>query len=799
MNWLALIFLVLLPGVWAADDAAQAIALGRSARADGVPQAAIHDLQRAAAAVKGPGGVDVLVELARCLIESDREAEAVGWLEIGTYRKEPSVIFWRAQARAQQRDFPGALADYNLACEADSPLRVDAELGRARMLEALGRSQEALMAYQKIPSGSSRYRAAQLAAAALLIKANRSREAGDALEELKTGKGAEKELRRYLVARVALDGDGRESPYEDFKARDPRLMAGAAIGQADAMLRAGNEDRAEESLESFVSANPNTPLLENVLAKLDEVRARQSDPSNSTLKQWAADDDQQALSAAATFYLGRNYERQGRADLAIRSYGKFLDQYPANPLRTAAIIRLASLLIGARQIDEAMKILPPGDAAPDRADQARLRFLRATAQYLSGDFPAAAKTFISAAGLDPKISDAALANAAMTAITMEDRALAAEILNALRNQNATVARRIELAQAFHAARNGEADAAGQMARIAARGGSIGDRARLALAESKWMSGDAAGAQAEFRRVANSTAAGRGSQKDYFEVYLADDGSAKAAEAVADAASRFLKDNPDSPRESDVRMKWGEVLMREGDDRGARVQFEEAARSSGDPALKQSASFFAARAAIASMNIAELESAVLLLEDVAQAKQEPLASQARFEQALLQAALGRPKDSVTILDSLIASAAEPRLRFTARLKKGEVLDASAGGDKSQLAAAIKEWQAVAADPDATTAERNEALTRAAAANQQAGDADAALAGYYEVLTAPRDQQPEYFWYYKAGFAAAQMLEAQQRWKEAAAIYEKMAAAPGPRANEFKERVKRLRLEKFIWED
>ncbi|HEY8902304.1 MAG TPA: hypothetical protein VIM48_01270, partial [Chthoniobacterales bacterium] len=70
---------------------------------------------------------------------------------------------------------------------------------------------------------------------------------------------------------------------------------------------------------------------------------------------------------------------------------------------------------------------------------------------------------------------------------------------------------------------------------------------------------------------------------------------------------------------------------------------------------------------------------------------------------------------------------------------------------------------------------------------------------EVLSAPRDKQPEYFWYYKAGFEAANILIARKRYKEAAAIYQKMADSPGPRAAEFSERVKRLRLENFIWED
>jgi hypothetical protein len=215
-------------------------------------------------------------------------------------------------------------------------------------------------------------------------------------------------------------------------------------------------------------------------------------------------------------------------------------------------------------------------------------------------------------------------------------------------------------------------------------------------------------------------------------------------------------------------------------------------------LQQSAKFLAARAAAGSMQPEEIGLAIGLLEDVAKGKSGELAEQARLEQAMLQSTIS-PKDSLTILDALAASTKDPRLRLTARLKKAEVLYAMGAKEPARVSEAIHEWHELAADPNALPAERNEALTRAAAASEQAGDFDAALADYYAVLNAPRAAQPEYFWYYKAGFEAAKMLADRNRLKEAAAIYDKMAAAPGPRADDAKQRVKRLRLENFIWED
>ena len=78
-------------------------------------------------------------------------------------------------------------------------------------------------------------------------------------------------------------------------------------------------------------------------------------------------------------------------------------------------------------------------------------------------------------------------------------------------------------------------------------------------------------------------------------------------------------------------------------------------------------------------------------------------------------------------------------------------------------------------------------------------DGALETFYSVLesqTRP-DRVPEFFWFYKAGFNAARLLEDDSKWESAAAIYDKLAAAGGSRSEEAKERLNRLRLEHFLW--
>jgi hypothetical protein len=83
-------------------------------------------------------------------------------------------------------------------------------------------------------------------------------------------------------------------------------------------------------------------------------------------------------------------------------------------------------------------------------------------------------------------------------------------------------------------------------------------------------------------------------------------------------------------------------------------------------------------------------------------------------------------------------------------------------------------------------------------RQLAKTDDALATLYDVLSAGGNTSDEY-WFFRAGFDAAELLEARRSWSSAAAVYEKLAAIPGSRAEEAKNRLERLRLEHFLWAD
>ncbi|HRJ72479.1 MAG TPA: tetratricopeptide repeat protein, partial [Terrimicrobiaceae bacterium] len=232
--------------------------------------------------------------------------------------------------------------------------------------------------------------------------------------------------------------------------------------------------------------------------------------------------------------------------------------------------------------------------------------------------------------------------------------------------------------------------------------------------------------------------------------------------------------------------------------GARGQFGIVAEEFPDSPLAEKAIFLSARAMARSMDPDAMELAIEEFERVVK-ENGPLAQRARFEEAVLFNALKRPKEALGILDGILAAQPDSDLRYTTLVEKGDTLFALGTQDPENFRAAIGAWNVIAGDQSAPKLWHHQAFAKIGAAREKLGEYDAALDAYYQVISAPQEGEPEYFWYYKAGFDAGRLLEEQKLWKEAIAVYEKIGSIDGPRAEEAAERVNKLRLENFIWEN
>jgi tetratricopeptide (TPR) repeat protein len=268
--------------------------------------------------------------------------------------------------------------------------------------------------------------------------------------------------------------------------------------------------------------------------------------------------------------------------------------------------------------------------------------------------------------------------------------------------------------------------------------------------------------------------------------------------VIELANRFLQQHAASSFLPDVRMKLAEIYYRRQDFANAQTQFEILAQQNPNGPLGEKALFFAAESAKSSMGEHSLDRAIMLFDQVVQLNGD-LKWAARNEQAVIERKLGKPQDALLLYEEVLKSNARPSEKREALCGKGDVFFEMGGSANYQ--GAVEAYDQLVSDKEEPIHWRNQALFKKGLCLEKQSDRAGALAAFYKILedeTRP-DRRRELFWYYKAGFNAARLLEEDSKWESAAAIYEKLAASGGSRTEEAKERLKRLRLEHFLWAD
>ncbi len=287
--------------------------------------------------------------------------------------------------------------------------------------------------------------------------------------------------------------------------------------------------------------------------------------------------------------------------------------------------------------------------------------------------------------------------------------------------------------------------------------------------------------------------------DYLMIWIEDSAGGNEAKVI-ELAKRFVEQYGASPFTSEVRMKLAEIYYRHQDFANAQTQFEILAQHDPDNPLGEKALFFAAESAMSSMGEHSLDQAIVLFDQVVRLNGE-LRWAARNEQAVIERKLGKPQDALVLYDEVLKSEAGPSEKREALCGKGDIFFELGGSDPINYQRAIEIYGQLASDQNGPIHWRNQALFKKALCLEKKGDRTSALATFYKVLEdeARPDRRREIFWYYKAGFNAARLLEDESKWESAAAIYEKLVAAEGSRSEEAKARLNHLRLEHFLWTD
>lgn len=783
---------LLSPAVWifaavAACASGDPLAESRAAWERGLPTIAAAKLEAVNPAnLDAAGRQERATLLARSLLATGQAAAAAQSIqdaaaieEPGSGTPEPSATtpqapippalrFWLAEAEAALGRYQEALAHYRASPPEFFP---DARLGEARMLDALGHRSEALEVLDQAGAGN----AVAVERARLLLAADHPQEAFTVLEGL-----GELPAALFLRAKalVRLDRlDEALKTLEKIRHPDAALAVARERLRAETLVAAGRREDAEDTVEKFMEEHPT--YSESLFPTLDAIYAAESAPSSSDLRRWADDSAHPLRAALALYYLGINEQRLGREDRASSAWTDFLTRHPNHALADSVSVRLAEISLTQKSPARALEILEghPGG----RAD-----FMRGLALAALNRYPEAGQAFQSSA--DATGWESARFNAALCA-ALDGREFSEQGLLPGRADD------LRLAAALAQAERGEPGAAEHLRQLATRSaGPRSERAGLAAAEWDYLHGNPESARRELMRVSSSDPA-LAERKAALDVFLQDDGTADAEPSLISAATTFLDTHPSGALAQAVRLKRGEIYFRRGNYAAARVDFEAVAEGGGP--LSEKALFLAGQSAARSLSKIGNEEALDHFEDVAR-REGPLALRARLAQALLLNALGRHHEALPVLDKIIASHPEEEIKFAALIEKGDTWFQMGKDDPAAYGEAIAAWR-LATEPGTPARWRNQAFVKIGAASEQRGEIPAALSSYNDALTISDSGGDDSFWFYKAGFDAARLLESQGRVGEAVRIYEVLAAREGARSEEARQRLNALRLENFLWDE
>jgi TolA-binding protein len=811
IRYMGLIGLMSLLGPLARADISAEIAEASAPLSEGVPEVAVVRLHKLLNRNLPDAEWRAVAEkLAEAQVAARESEDTLVLLADARVRELPWAKFWRAQAFAGLNRWADALPLYEeLAMDEASPFRGAATFEAAEMLRALGKREEALRKLNLLLHDKEWAIRAQLRAAELSIEIADAANAQRLLEEMKPRSVAERRERRLLRGRLELILQRPERAIGTFQALLKRpegaahaTLIAALFGIAEAHLQLKTPEAGDDFIEQFIDLHPADPDLPLLFAKLDELYRAEHKPSRNELEKWVRRPEEPRRTFAR-WYLARLEIRASRRDRARQLFSDLRRTGIKSPAIAPAFLQFAQFEVEDRHFDEAITILDDARLLhPEPALLTRTDFLSAQAHYLAKRFDTATAAFEQIAHSNSPWPRVALFNASSGWLHLGNHARFLVDYTELEQQGgdneARATLRLEegLMQAAKGDKKAEASLQ-QFIRDFPKNPRVSE-AWVALAELAFHSSPPRvdEARKNLARAAESAPTAAAAERaDYLSIWVEESAGGNETKVI-ELAKRFLEQHGLSPFAPEVRMKLAELYYQRQDFANAQTQFETIAQQHPDDSLAEKALFFAAESAMSSMGEHSLDRAIVLFDQVVQ-KNGALRWSARNEEALIERKFGKTKDALVLYDEVLKSEAPQSEKREALCAKGDIFFETGGSENLQRA--IEIYDQLALDKNGPSQWRNQALFKKALCLEKKDDRGGALETFYKILedeTRPSGQR-ELFWYYKAGFNAARLLEEDSKWESAAAIYERLAAAGGNRSEEAKARLNHLRLEHFLW--
>ena len=780
---------------------------------DGVPQVAVVRLrafleEHPAEDEKRAG----MLKLAEALIAADQPNESLAILDDSSLRDLPGTNFLKGQALAALARWDEALPFYQkVTDDPKSPFRAEAIFGRAETLRALGRIDNALQAYTILARDPQWNVRAHFRAAELLLAKNDALAAARELDIAEAKSAGDRREQRYLRGCVEMQFGNKRRATTLFASilKSPQgaahsVLLATLFGLADMHLRANTPDVGDDFLEEFIERHPDDANLPAIFAKLDQLYAAERRQGRHDLGRWAHD-PAQPRRALAQWYLARAELRLHRRDTALKIFDELRAQHPANAELAGAFLENAQLLLEDRRFEAATAALEVARSLHGgREIEERIAFLAGRLEYAAGKFDVAAKDFQRVALTSTKHSKAALLNESFAALRAGDGAQLAAANDQLKETDETTRGEVILEQALAQAAHAEKNAADLLRNFITnfpKHPRISE-AWVALAELAFHASPPRldEARQDLKHAAESqTTAAAQERSDYLAIWI-EEGTVPPNETkVVDLANDFLQKYAESSVANDVRLKLAEIYYRRQDFASAQTQFTLLAQQNPNFPLAEKAQFFAAQSARQSMAAGALDRALTFFDEVVK-KNGELKWDARNEQAIIERKLGKNDDAMTLYEEVLKGDAKNPEKREALCGKADILYELGASNPDNYRRAAEVYDELAKQSEVGSHWHNQALCKKGMCQEKLNEPAEALATFYQIVEdgGRPDKRREFFWFYKAGFNAARLLEEKSSWQPAAAIYQKLSFAGGPRSEEAKARLKQLRLEHYLWD-
>jgi len=578
----------------------------------------------------------------------------------------------------------------------------------------------------------------------------------------------------------------------------PQVRDNARLGLSRAARAMKDSAKARAVLREGLASGTTPAALRRTIEEWIALEKEAGADPSGNLRSWSAEKKGARAVEAALQLAGLDIDTRA-TEAAAESLQELLAREDLEPgQRRRAQLLVVETKIMAGQSSDALSVLDSMAAEDDY----RALMLRGRALAASGANQQAQEAFAKAAesgGTAGEIS-AATANRFITALATGQLAQAREAWQALQATAADDPRFLEWSflLASAEAQQGTIDNLAALARRAPAT-DYSFKAKLALAEWRLARGEAMAAERILKTAEpEADAPPRAASLAAAAIFAADNAGTKSrGELVADC-QKFLGQYPDSPESADVSFKLAELHARGGDHAAAEIILAGLAEKLTESESAALAKFLAAQAASRSMSAVAGERALVWLNELAQG-QSSLKHRARFEQASLLLRQKKFADALALHESTLAANPPDNVKHAARMERADVLFAMGATQPEKFDEAAAAYELIASDKTAPPDWRDQAVCKRAAALARRGQAEKALALYREVLERPSAEGADQFWLMKAGIEAARLLEEQQDWEAAVAVYDRLASAGGAQREELMQRARRLRLEHFIWEN